>query len=109
MSPPPPSCREGVGPDPLLPPSLPLHAMPKKQKSKETPPENYTLKDINETLIRDMDLIQILLKLKQFENLKTLILTQDQKTLLDFTAKPKFKEIYKNLTRREVVQSFKRV
>ena len=48
--------------------------------------------EIVKKITEDIDIIQILMKLKEFDIVKSLLLTPEQKCLLNLTAKPSFKE-----------------
>lgn len=70
---------------------------------------NFTLNEINKTIGKDLDLIQILQRQKQFENLKNIFFNKDQRILFEFAAKPKFTIDSTNAFKKEIVKNFKHI
>ena len=64
--------------------------------------QKYQIEKIKNAIFKDMDLIQLLIKVKEMENFKRVLLTDDQKILLNFIAKPKFEEQLKIKSQSEL-------
>lgn len=60
----------------------------KRNKTKS----NYKKTALKKAVVKDMDIVQILMKLKEMEIFKRIFLNQDQRILLNFAAKPKIEE-----------------
>lgn len=67
---------------------------------RKTPSENQILlKQIEERLQHDIDLIEVVKKLQQFEKLKDLLLSKEQREVFNYTLQPK---LYKDLAEAEI-------
>ena len=64
--------------------------------------DEYQIDNIKNAIFKDMDLIQLLIKFKEMENFKKVFMSNDQKILLNFIAKPKFEEQMKIKSQSEL-------
>ena len=62
---------------------------------------------VDKVVTKELDLTQLLLKIKEIETLKKILLTKEQKLVFNYITKPKFKHELKIQSKRDLVYSRK--
>lgn len=69
--------------------------------------ETYDKKTINDVIVKEMDMIQLLMRIKEIENIKKILFNKHQRIAINYLSQPKFETELKMKNRRDLVYSKK--